>query len=175
MDPIRYRRFGTLFRSGSDPIRSDTEAYTSSPGMGPILSGPIPELIPLLPEWIRPDPIRYQSICILFRNGPDLVRPDTRAHTLYSCVEPILSDQIPELVHPLPKWTRPYPTRYRSLYTIFRCGTDPIRSDTGVCTLSSGRFRGLPPHSPTAHEPKGIPPEASKGPEETPPGPLEDP
>jgi hypothetical protein len=61
MDPIIYIRFGNLFRNGPDPIRSDTEAYTSSPGMGPIPSDPIPELTPLRPEWIRPDPLRCRS------------------------------------------------------------------------------------------------------------------
>jgi hypothetical protein len=68
MDPIRSSRFGNLFRNGSDPIRSDTEASTSSPGMDPILSDPIPELTPLLPESIRPDPIRYRSLSILCRD-----------------------------------------------------------------------------------------------------------
>jgi hypothetical protein len=173
--PVRYRSLYPFFRNGSDPIRSDTRAYASSSGMDPILSDPIPELIPYIPVWNRSYPIRYRSLYILYRDESDPIRSGTGAYALSSGVEPILSAPIPELIHPLPKWTRPYPTRYRSLYTIFRCGTDPIRSDTGVCTLSSGRFRGLPPHSPTAHEPKGIPPEASKGPEETPPGPLEDP
>ena len=64
--------------------------------MDPIISDPISELIPILPEWIRPDPIRYWSLYILFRNGPDPIRPDTGAHTLFSCVGPILFDPIPE-------------------------------------------------------------------------------
>ena len=88
--------------------------------MDPILYDPIPELIPILPEWIRPDPIRYRSLYILFRKGPDHVRsdtgvfsPDTGAHTLAPGVEPILSDPIPEFVHPLPEGTRSCPTRYR--------------------------------------------------------------
>jgi hypothetical protein len=103
MDPIRYRRCCTLFRSGSDHIRPDAVAYTSFPGMGPILSGLIPELAP--PS-----------------SGMDPIRPDP----------------IPELMRPLPEWTRSYQTRYRRSYLIFRCGTDPIRSDTGACTSSTG-------------------------------------
>jgi hypothetical protein len=74
------------FQSGTDPIRSDTGAYTSPFRMGSILYHQIPELIPILPEWIRPDPIRYRSLYILFRNGPDLIRPDTGAYTLFHCM-----------------------------------------------------------------------------------------
>jgi hypothetical protein len=115
--PIRYRSLCTLFRNGSDPIRSDTGLET---------------------EWIRPDPLRSRILYILFRNGPDTIRPVTGAYALSSGVEPILSDPIPEFAHYLPEWTRSYPTRYRSLYSIFRCGTDPIRSDTGACASSTG-------------------------------------
>jgi hypothetical protein len=75
--PIRSRSLYTFHRNVSDPIRSDAEACSSSPGMNPILSDPIPEHIPLLPEWIRPDPLRYKSLYILFQNGPDPIRPDT--------------------------------------------------------------------------------------------------
>jgi hypothetical protein len=103
MDPIRYRRSDSLFRNGSDPLRSDTEASTSSPGMYPTFSGPIPELIPLLPEWIRPDPIRYRSLHVLYRDDSDPIRSDTGAYTLLFGVEPILSDPTPELLHPLPQ------------------------------------------------------------------------
>jgi hypothetical protein len=102
-DPILYRRFGNLCRNGSDPLRSDTEASTSSHGMDPILSDPIPELIPLLPEWIRPDPIRYRSLSILYRDESDHIRSGSGAYTLSCGVEPILSDPIPELIHPLPQ------------------------------------------------------------------------
>jgi hypothetical protein len=61
-------------------------------------------------------------------------------------MDPTRSDPIPELIHPLPEGTRSRPiryrrflTRYRGSYISSRCGTDPIRSDTGVCTSSSGR------------------------------------
>ena len=131
-DPILYRRVGNLFRDGTDPLRSDTEASTSSHGMDPILSDPIPELIPLLPERIRSDPIRYRSLSILYRDESDHIRSGTGAYTLSCGVEPNLSDPTPELVHPLSGCIRSYPIRYRSFCClIFRCGTDPIRSDTG--------------------------------------------
>jgi hypothetical protein len=116
MDPIIYIRFDNLFRNGPDPIRSDVEAYSSSIGMDPILPEPIPELLPLLPEWIRPDPIPYRSLHLLFRNGPDPIRPYTEALTLSSGADPILSDPKPELIHLLPECIRSYPMRYRSLY-----------------------------------------------------------
>jgi hypothetical protein len=132
INPTRYRRFGNLFRNGSDPLRSDTEAYTSSPDMDPILSDPIPELIPLTPEWIRPDPIRYRSLYILYWDESDPIRSGTGACTVSFGVEPILSDTTPELLHPLPAWIRSYPIRYRSLHPFFRNGSDSIRSDT-VC------------------------------------------
>ena len=75
--PIRSLSLYTIFRNVPDPIRSDVEAYASSLGMDPILSEPIPEHIPLLPEWIRPYPIPYRSLHILIRIGPDPIRPDT--------------------------------------------------------------------------------------------------
>jgi hypothetical protein len=125
-DPIRYRSWYTIFRNGPDPIRSGTEAYTSSPGMDPILSVPVPELIPLLPEWIRPDPIRYLSLHIFFRNGPDPIRPDTGAYTLSSGADPILSDPKPELIHLLPECIRSHPIRYRSLCILYLDGSDII-------------------------------------------------
>jgi hypothetical protein len=120
--PVRYQSLYPFFRNGSDPIRShteyrssqakpypvvssrihpDTEAYTSCSGMDPILSDPTPKLIPLLPEWIRPDPIRYRSLYILSRHGPDPIRSDTGAYTPYSGMDPARPDPIPELIHPL--------------------------------------------------------------------------
>jgi hypothetical protein len=95
MEPLRYRRFGNLFRNGADPLRSDTEASTSSPDMDPILSDPMPELTPLLPEWIRPDPVRYRSLYILYRDESYPIRPGTGAYTISFGVEPILSDPMP--------------------------------------------------------------------------------
>ena len=74
--------------------------------MDPVLSDPIPDLIPLLPEWGRPDPIRYRGLYTLFRNGPDPIRPYAGAYTLCSGAEPILADPIPELTHPPPEWVR---------------------------------------------------------------------
>jgi hypothetical protein len=129
--PIRHRSLYILYPNSSDPIR------------------PIPELIHPFPEWIRTDtedltpssgmhPIRYRSLDTLSWNGSDPVRSDTRAFTPSSGMDPTRSDPIPELIHPLPEWTRPYPTRCRSLYIIFRCGADPIRSDTGACSSSIG-------------------------------------
>jgi hypothetical protein len=114
--PIRSLSLYTFYRNVSDSLRSDAEAYTSSPGMDPILSDPIPELLPLLPEWIRPDPIPYRSLHIFFRSGPDPIRPYTGAFTLSSGADPILSDPKPELIHLLPECIRSYPMRYRSLY-----------------------------------------------------------
>jgi hypothetical protein len=102
-DPILYRRFGNLFRNGSDPLRSDTEDSTSSHGMDPILSDPIPELLHPLPAWIRPDPTRYRSLSILYRDESDHIRSGSGAYTLSCGVEPIRSDPTPELIHPLPQ------------------------------------------------------------------------
>jgi hypothetical protein len=146
-----------MFRHGSDPIRSDTEAYTPSSGMDPTRLDPIPKLThplpawirsypiryqsfrPIRPEWIRPVPISYRSLHIFFRNGPDPVRPDPGAYTLSSGADPILSDPKPELIHLLPECMRSYPIRYRSLHIIFWKGPDHVRSDTEAYTPSSGR------------------------------------
>jgi hypothetical protein len=57
---------------------------------------------------------------------------------------PTRADPIPELIHFIPEWTRPYPARYRSLYIILKFGTDPIRSDTGACGSSTGMNPILP-------------------------------
>jgi hypothetical protein len=124
--PTLYRSLYLIFRCGSDPIRSDAEACTPSAGLWPILSDPIPELIPLLPEWIRPDPIPYRSLHIFFRRGPDPIRP-----------YPILSGPMPKLIHPLPEWIRSYPIRYQSLCPFFRNESGPNRSHTAAYTSSS--------------------------------------
>jgi hypothetical protein len=102
MDPILSDPIPGLRRNGSDPIRSDPGSYTSSSGMDPTLSDPLPELMHYLPVWSRSYPIRSLSLHTIFRNGPDPIRPDTEAYTVSSGVEPILSDPILELVHPLP-------------------------------------------------------------------------
>jgi hypothetical protein len=101
--PTRYQSSYLIFLCGTDPIRSDTGACTSSTGMNPILSGPVQELVHYLPVWNRSYPLRYRSLYTLFRNGPDPIRPDTGAYTLSSGVEPILSDPIPEFVPYLPE------------------------------------------------------------------------
>jgi hypothetical protein len=103
--PTLYRSLHIILRCGSDPIRSEAGAYTPSAGLCPILSDPIPELIP----------------------------PS-------SGMNPNRTDPIPQLTHLLPKRARPYPTLYRSLYIIFRCGSDPIRSDAGADTSSTGLY-----------------------------------
>ena len=90
--------------------------------MYPNLSDPMPKLIHPLPEWIRSYPIRYQSF------------------TPSSGMDPTRSDPIPKLTHLLPKRARPYPTLYRSFYLIFRCGFDPIRSEAGAYTYSTGVY-----------------------------------
>jgi hypothetical protein len=51
-------------------------------------------------------------------------------------MDPILSDPIPKLLHPLPAWIRSYPIRYWSLHPFFRNGSDPIRSDTVSVSVS---------------------------------------
>jgi hypothetical protein len=106
--------------------------------MDPILSDPIPKLIHPLPAWVRSHPIRYQSLHPFVRNGSDPIRSDVGANTSSSGMCPTLPDPIPELMHYLTVWTRSYPTRYRSLYIIFRNGSDPIRSDTEAYTSSPG-------------------------------------
>jgi hypothetical protein len=104
----------------------------------------MPGLTPLLPEWIWPDPIRYRRLHISFRNGSDSIPPDTGVYTLLYSMEPIISDPIPKLLHPLPEWIRSYPIRYRSVSPFFRNGSDPMRSDTGAYTPSSGMDPTLP-------------------------------
>jgi hypothetical protein len=120
--PIRSRSLYTFYRNVSDPNRSDAGVYTSSLGMDPILSDPTPELIPLLPEWIRPEPIPYRSLHIFIRNGPDPIRPYTGAYTLSSGADPILY------------------VRSRSLYIFYQTVSDPIRSDTEAYTSHPGRI-----------------------------------
>ena len=121
-----------IFRCGSDPIRSKAGACTPSTGMYSILSDPIPEFVHPLPGWIRYYLIRYRGLHIILRCGSDPTRSDTGAYTFSPGMYPILSDPIPEPMHPLPTWIRPDPTRYRSLYILSRNGFDSIRSDTGV-------------------------------------------
>ena len=112
---IRHRSLYTFFRNGSDPIRSDTRACASSIGMNPILSGPVPELIPYPAVWNRSDPIRHRSLYILYPNSSDPIRPDTGAYTSLSGMDPI---------------------RSRRCDNLFRNGSDPIRSDTEASTSS---------------------------------------
>jgi len=143
--PIRSRSLYIFYRTVSDPIRSDAEAYTSSPGMDPIISDPIPKLMPhssemdpsrsdpipklthLLPEWARPYPTRYLSLYIISRCGSDPIRSEAGAYTSVARMYPILSDPIPEFVHYLSEGTRSCPIRYRSFCTLFRKVSDPIR------------------------------------------------
>jgi hypothetical protein len=138
--PTRYRSLHIIFRCGSDPIRSEAGAYTSSTGMYPIPSDPIPESVHPLPGWIRYYLIRYRSLYLILRSGSHPIRSDTRACTPSSGMDPTRSDPTSKLTHLLPKWTRPYLTRYRSLYLILRCGSDPIRSEAGACTPSTGMY-----------------------------------
>jgi hypothetical protein len=155
-DPIRYRSLCILFRNGSDPIRSDTGAYTSSPGMGPTLSDQIPELIQCIMICNRAHPIRYRCLCISFRNGSAPIRSDTEVVAFFAGMDPILYDPKPKLSlflrngsDPIRSGTKAYissselnPTRsdpIPKLYSMLRCATYHIRSDTGGCTLSFGR------------------------------------
>ena len=104
--PTRYRSLYISIRCGTDPIRSDTEAYTSSPGMDPILSDPTPQLKPF------------------FRNGSDLIRSDTGAYTSSYGMDPPISDPIPDLIHPLPSLIRSHPTRNPNVCISFRDVSD---------------------------------------------------
>jgi hypothetical protein len=79
--PNRYQSIYPFFRNGSDPIRSHTEAYTSSSELDPTLSDPIPELIHYLPVRIRSYPIRSLSLYTFYRNVSDSLRCDTEAYT----------------------------------------------------------------------------------------------
>jgi hypothetical protein len=124
--PILCRSLYIISRRGSDPTRPDAEACTSSPGVDPIRSDPTPKLEPILPEWIRPDPSRYRSSYILFRDGPDHLRPDTGAYTLF------------------PRCNRSHPIRYPSLWIGFRNGPDHIRPDTELIHYRSAWIRSYP-------------------------------
>jgi hypothetical protein len=115
--PIRYRSLFIIFRCVTDPIRSDTGAYTSSTPTALILSDPIPEIMHPFTEGIR----SYTE---------DLATS--------AGMDPILSDPTPKLLHPLTAWIRSYPIRSRSLYPFFRNGSDPIRSDIGAYPSSTG-------------------------------------
>ena len=113
--PTRCRSLHPFFRNGSDPIRSDTGAYTSSTGMNPILSDPAPELIQYLSAWNRSYPIRCRSLYILYPNSSDPIRLDTGAYTFPSGTDPL---------------------RYKRFDNLFRNGSDPLRSDTEASTSS---------------------------------------
>ncbi len=65
--PIRCLSLHTFFRNRADRIRSDTGVNTSSSGMGPTLSDPIPELIHYLPVWSRSYPIPTRTLDTVFR------------------------------------------------------------------------------------------------------------
>jgi hypothetical protein len=157
-----YRSLYPFSQNGSDPIRSQTEAYTYSSEMDPTLSDPMPELIHHLPVRIRHYLIRSRSLYIFYQTVSDPIRSDTEACASSPGMDPILSDPIPKLpphssgmdptrsdlipklTHLLPEWTRPCPTRYRSLYIIFRCGSDPIRSEAGAYTSFTRMYPILP-------------------------------
>ncbi len=128
----------SLFGNGSETVRPVAGDYTLSAVVEPILAEPIHGFVHCLPEWTRSYPIRCRSVYILSRNGSDPIRSDTRAYTPSSGMNPARTDPIPQLTHLLPKRARPYPTLYRSLHIIFRCGSDPIRSDAEAYTPSSG-------------------------------------
>jgi hypothetical protein len=124
--PTRYRSLFIIFRNGPDPIRSDTEAYTSFPGMDPILSDPIREL---RPPYSGMDPTRSDPMPRLTRLLPKWARPYLtryRSLLLSSGADPILSGPKPELVHLLPECIRSYPIRYRSLCILYLDGSDII-------------------------------------------------
>jgi hypothetical protein len=56
------------------------------------------------------------------------IRPDAKAYFLSSGMDPTRSDPMSEIVHPLPEWTRPYPTRYRTLCILHQDESDILRS-----------------------------------------------
>jgi hypothetical protein len=138
-DPTRSdtKASAPFVRNGSDPFRFHTEAYTSSSGMDPTLSDPIPELIHYLPVRIRSYPIRSRSLYIFYQNVCDPTPSDTGVCTLYFGRGPTMSDPILKLIHPLPEGIRSYPIRYRTLNPFFRNGSDPVRSHTGAYSSSS--------------------------------------
>jgi hypothetical protein len=136
--PIRSRSLYIFYRNVSDPIRSDTGVCASSTWMDPILSDPVPKLIPYTPERIPSYPIRYQSLYPFFRNGSDPIRSHIEAYTSSSEMDPTLSDPIPELIPYPPVRIRSYPIRSRSLHTFYRNVSDPIRSDAEAYTSSPG-------------------------------------
>jgi hypothetical protein len=123
-----------------DPIISDPipKLMPHSSEMDPSRSDPIPKLTHLLPEWARPYPTRYLSLYIISRCGSDPIRSEAGAYTSVARMYPILSDPIPEFVHYLSEGTRSCPIRYRSFCTLFRKGSDPIRYYTGLQTPYSG-------------------------------------
>jgi hypothetical protein len=125
--PIRYRSLYPLLRNGSGPTRSDTGAYTSSTGMNPILSDPVPELVQYRSVWNRSYPIQHRSFYILCPNSSDPIRPDTGAYTSLYGRDPI---------------------RYRRFDNPFRNGSDPLRSDTEASTSSPGMDPNLSDPTP---------------------------
>jgi hypothetical protein len=133
--PTRYRSFYIIFRCGSDPIRSEAGAYN------------------LLPECIRSYPIRCRSLYILPGMDPILSDPIPKFMPHSSGMDPTRPDPIPKLTHLLPKWTRPYPTRYRGLYIIFRCGSEPIRSEAGAYTCFTRMYPILSDPMPKLTQP----------------------
>jgi hypothetical protein len=128
--PIRHHSLYPFFRNGSDPIRSHTEAYTSSSELDPTLSDPIPELIHYFPVRIRSYPIRGRSLYTFQRNVSDPIRSDAEAYTPSHGMNPILFVPMSEHIPLLPEWIRFDPLRYRSLYILFQNGPDSIRPDT---------------------------------------------
>ena len=139
MDPTR-----------SDPIPSDTGAYTHPSGMDPTQPDPIPELIHPDPEWTRPYPTRCRSLYIIVRWGTDPIRSDTGACASYTGMNPIRKGQTQKLIHPLPEGIGAYPIRYRSLRIRYTSSSDPIRPDTraytslyGMDLIRHGRFETL--------------------------------
>ena len=122
-----------------DPILPDPipKLPPHSYGMDPTRSDFIAGLIHLLPKWTRPYPTRYRSLYIIFRCGSDPIRSEAGAYTPSTGMYPILTDPMPELIHPLSEWIRSYPIRHQSLYPFFRNGSDPNRSHTEAYTSSS--------------------------------------